>query len=366
MFTTVVKRGLTTALLTVIVGVGVLTGPAIASTNANGRHAARPSGGPDDLVPPTIPTTPSLQTLLGTPSGNTRTYTLTAAQFTQKIANFPVKTVQVWGYNGSTPGPTLVAYLGEQVRVILHNTLPVPTTLHFHGMGEPNEDDGVAGISQPIPIPPGGTHVYQFTPKFVGTFAYHSHDDIAVQDARGLEGMFIILPRAEPRDAHANEDFVMTLQQFDPSGEGQLVNPLPQAGVFPFSTINGKTGDASGGPLVIHKGDLVRIRLYNDSDSVHSMHLHGHPFTVVGTNYPIPLSARYQETTITVAPGQFFSIEFRADNPGNWVFHCSFLMHTSNDKLPGWHGAPVGMTRVFHYAGYAPVPPAYFSYQGGA
>lgn len=363
MFKRAFERGTIMASCAVVVGVGVFSGHAIVGATAG--RAARTSGGTPYLVPPTIPTTPSLQTLLGVTNGNTRTFTLTASQFTQQIANFPIKKVQVWGYNGSTPGPTLVAYLGERVRVVLRNNLPVPTTLHFHGMGQPNVDDGVAGVSEPNPVPPGGTHVYTFTPKYVGTFAYHSHDDIAVQDARGLEGMFIILPRAEPRSAHVNEDFVITLQQFDPTGEGQLVDPTPQDGMFPFSTINGKTGDASGGPIVIHKGDLVRIRLYNDSDSVHSMHLHGHPFTVTGTNYPIPLSAQYRESTITVSPGQFFSIEFRADNPGNWVFHCSFLMHTSNDRIPGWHGAPVGMTRVFHYAGYAPVPPQYFTYSGG-
>lgn len=362
-FQRVFERGLIVALLAAMIGAGVANGHVRVS--ASGGQAARARGGPDALVPPTIPTTPSLQTLLGATSGKTRTFTLTAAQITQQIANFPVKKVQVWGYNGSTPGPTLVAYLGERVRVVLHNALPVATTLHFHGMGQPNVDDGVAGISQPTPIPPGGTYIYTFTPKYVGTFAYHSHDDITVQDARGLEGMFIILPRSESRAAHVNEDVVMTLQQFDPTGEGQLVDPTPQTGMFPFSTINGKTGDASGGPIVIHKGDVVRIRLYNDSDSVHSMHLHGHPFTVTGTNYPMPSSAQYRESTIMVAPGQFFSIEFRADNPGNWVFHCSFLMHTSNDRIPGWHGAPVGMTRIFHYAGYAPVPAQYFTYTGG-
>lgn len=228
-------------------------------------------------------------------------------------------------------------------------------------MGEPNQDDGVAGVSQPDPVQPGASYTYEFTPKYVGHFAYHSHTDLNTQDARGLEGNFIILPKSEPTSQHVNEDVVMTLQEFDPPGEGQLVNHNPPGMVFPYSVINGKTGDASGGPITIRQVDTVRIRVYNDSDHAHSMHLHGHAFTVVGTNYFSPASARYQATTISVAPGQFFMLEFKANNPGNWVFHCSVLAHTSNDKMPGWHGSPIGMTRIFHYAGYAPVPPQYFS-----
>ena len=314
---------------------------------------------------PTVPVTPSVPSSFGDVVGGVRSYTLTASQFTQQIANFPIKTAQVWGYNGTTPGPTLLAYEGERVRITLVNQLPEPTTLHFHGMHEPNEDDGVAGISQPDPVAPGASFVYEFTPGHAGTFAYHSHTNDAVQELRGLDGLFIVLPRTEKRSEHVDDDFAMVLQQFDPPGEGQLVDPFPPGGEFPFSTINGKTGDASGGPLTIHAGDLVRVRLYNASNMNHAMHLHGHDFTVVSLNgHPVPPKARYFETTQDVAPGAFFEIEFVADNPGNWTFHCHVPHHTTNMMMSGWHGSPVGMTRVFHYEGFADVPSEYFSYQG--
>jgi FtsP/CotA-like multicopper oxidase with cupredoxin domain len=109
-------------------------------------------------VAPTVPETPSVETMMGAKSGNTRTYNLTASEFTQTIANFPLKTAKVWGYNESTPGPTLIAYEGETVQVNIDNELSDPTTIHFHGMHEPNEDDGVAGISQPDPIEPGQSY----------------------------------------------------------------------------------------------------------------------------------------------------------------------------------------------------------------
>ena len=311
---------------------------------------------------PVLPETPSVPTDLGTLNGTVRSFNLTAEQFTQQIANFPIKTAQVWGYNGSTPGPTLIAYEGETVRVTVTNTLPVPTTVHFHGMHEPNQDDGVAGISQPDPIQPGQTFTYEFTPGHQGTFAYHSHTSSAVQELRGLDGFFLILPRDEPAGTGVTRDFAMTLQQFAPPGEGGLVDPFPPGGDFPFSTINGKTGEASGGPITVTVGDTVRIRLYNASQLSHSMHLHGMDFTEVARNgHPSP---PVTETTVNVAPGEFVDIQFTVTTPGNWIFHCHFPHHTSNMMLDGYNGSPVGMTRVFNTAGF-PAPPAeYFAYDG--
>jgi FtsP/CotA-like multicopper oxidase with cupredoxin domain len=319
----------------------------------------------DRAVPaaPVVPETPSVPTLTGTLIGNTRAFELTASQFTQQIANFPIKTAQVWGYNGSTPGPTLIAYEGETVRITITNKLPEPTTIHFHGMHEPNQDDGVAGISQPNPIQPGQTYTYEFAPGHQGTFAYHAHTDSAVQELRGLDGMFLILPRDVPADQRVDRDFAMTLQQFAPPGEGKLVTPFPPGtGDFPFSTINGKTGDASGGTINVRVGDKVRLRLYNASNLSHSMHLHGMDITEEARNgHPSP---PVTETTVNLAPGEFVDITFTVNNPGNWIFHCHVPHHTSNMMQDGYNGAPVGMTRVFHTEGYAPVPPEYFTFAG--
>ena len=268
------------------------------------------------------------------------------------------------GYNGSTPGPTLIAYEGELVQVVLRNKLPAATTVHLHGLHQPNAADGVAGISQPRPVMPGATFTYPaFTPRHTGTFAYRSHTDGAVQELRGLDGPFLILPKQEPTADHVNVDVAMVLQQFAPPKEGALVAPFPPGtGDFPFSTINGKTGEAASGPITIKQGDKVRIRLYNASNLSHSMHLHGHDEVLMSKNgHPVP---PVTETTQNVAPGDFFEIEFTADNAGHWIFHCHAPHHTANKMLGGYHGAPVGMTRVFHYDGFAPVPPEYYSYSG--
>lgn len=345
------------------------------------------------MVKPSIPQTPSVPTDFGQlqcspgPAPNianpappkrscTRVFHLTASAFEQKIANFPVQDVMVWGYNNSTPGPTLISYAGERVQIVVTDNLPVPTTVHPHGLHQPNTADGVAGVSQPDPVMPGQTYTYPaFVPGHTGTFAYHSHTDSAVQELRGMDGAWVVLPRLEHQSVHVNDDYMMTLQQFNPEAvangmpvANKLVNgtldvPFPGGtGDFPFSTINGRTGDASGGPITIHKGDLVRIRIYNASQNSHAMHLHGQDEVLVAKNgHAVPPT---RETTQNVAPGDFFTIDFKAANPGNWIFHCHFPHHTGNAMESGYNGAPVGMTRIFHYAGYAPIPQQYFTYQG--
>ena len=156
-----------------------------------------------------------------------RVFHLTASQFTQQIATFPIKTAQFWGYNNSTPGPTLVARRGERIRIKLKNELPEPTTIHFHGAGAPNSDEGVAGISQRNPVPVGGKYTYSFRVRHAGTFAYHSHADSATQELRGLDGFLLVLPNRERKSKHVDKDYAMALQQFAPPSEGALVEPFP-------------------------------------------------------------------------------------------------------------------------------------------
>lgn len=317
-------------------------------------------------VEPTVPETPGVETDLGELADGVRTFEVTAEEVPHRVANFPVETVTVWGYNGSTPGPTLVAYEGETVRVELENELEEPTTIHFHGMHMPNEDDGVAGVSQIEPVEPGEEHAYEFEPGHAGTFAYHAHTNGAKQTLRGLEGIFVVLPEEEPASQQVDRDFVFSLQQFAAHEEGQLVEPFPEGGHFGFHTMNGVTGEAAEGPLPVSEGDRVRVRLYDASNQNHAMHLHGHDFEIVSRNgHPVSEPARNRQQTQNIAPGEFFEIEWTADEPGNWAFHCHMPHHTTNHGQSGWNGSPVGMTRIFSYEGYEPaVPEEYFDYEG--
>lgn len=80
----------------------------------------------------------------------------------------------LWGYNGSSPGPTIEVVEGDKVRIFVTNKLPEHTTIHWHGQRLPNGMDGVGGVTQPQ-IPSGKTYVYEFEAKRPGTFMYHPH-----------------------------------------------------------------------------------------------------------------------------------------------------------------------------------------------
>ena len=93
--------------------------------------------------------------------------------------------VNMWGYNGQSPGPTIEVVEGDRVRIFVTNRLPEHTTIHWHGQRLPNGMDGVGGLTQPA-IQPGKTFVYEFVARRPGTFMYHPHADEMVQMAMGM------------------------------------------------------------------------------------------------------------------------------------------------------------------------------------
>jgi hypothetical protein len=75
----------------------------------------------------------------------------------------------------------------------------------------------------------------------------------------------------------------------------------------------------------------VRIRIGNLTMTNHPIHLHGYDFEVTGTDGGwVPKAARWPEVTTDVAIGQMRAIEFTANAPGDWAFHCHKSHHTMN------------------------------------
>jgi len=98
--------------------------------------------------------------------------------------------------NGKSPGPELRLRVGERANVRVYNRMKTPTVVHWHGMSQRGtpESDGVPGVTQ-LPIDPGDSYLYSFTPETAGTFWYHSHWD--VQRVDGLYGPLIITGGSE-------------------------------------------------------------------------------------------------------------------------------------------------------------------------
>ena len=89
-------------------------------------------------------------------------------------------------------------------------------------------------------------------------------------------------------------------------------------------TINGQSYPHTE-PLIVRPGERVRLRLFNMSMEDHPMHLHGHTFQVVAINGQ-PLDGPLKDT-LTVRHMEQYEIEFVANNPGTWLFHCHNLVH---------------------------------------
>jgi len=232
-----------------------------------------------------------------------------------------------WGYNGSVPGPTIEVNEGDRVRIMLHNNLPEPTSIHWHGIEVPPAMDGVPFISQPL-IEPGASFTYEFTLHQHGTFFYHSHG--AMQQMMGTIGLFIIHPQM-PQTPHCDKDFGLILQEFALLPNNPVPNTLKME--FNWLTINGKAGPATT-PMIVRQGERVRMRFVNLGMDHHPMHMHGHQFYVTGTEGGrIPETAWYPGNTVLVGVAQARDVEFEAVRAGNWMVHCHLPHHMMNNMI---------------------------------
>jgi len=233
-----------------------------------------------------------------------------------------------WGFNGQVHGPTIEAVEGDHVRIYVTNRLPEPTSVHWHGVLVPSGMDGVGGLSQ-TPIDTGETFKYEFTLRQHGTFMYHSHYDEMTQQALGMMGMFVIHPRqlSGPRP---DRDFALLLSEWRVDPGTMRPNSIEMTD-FNVLTINAKAfpGTAS---LVAKLGDKVRVRIGNLSAmDHHPIHIHGFNWKVVETDGgQVPESAQIPETTVLIHVGSTRTMEFVANNPGDWAMHCHMSHHVMN------------------------------------
>lgn len=311
----------------------VFTGTARAQTHEHAQHQPRPaapeprpaSSAPGRRGLPYTPVvTPDGTTLPFVMKGGVKEFHLTAEPVRQEFA--PGMTVNAWGYNGSTPGPTIEVVEGDRIRVLVTNRLPEHTSIHWHGILLPNGMDGVAGLLQPH-IKPGETFTYEFTLRQHGTYMYHPHADETVQMAMGMMGFLVIHPRT-PK-LRIDRDFCLFPHEWmiEPGSSTPNPNIMVDFNIFTF---NGRAFPGTS-PLLIRMGDRVRFRFANVSMDSHPLHIHGHRMFLVETDGgQLPESAWWPETTINVPPGTTRTLEFVADNPGDWPLHCHKSHHAMN------------------------------------
>ncbi len=277
-------------------------------------------------LPPVAVEIPDLEKLPWTFRNGAKEFHLVAMPVKREF--LPHLIIDVWGFNGTMPGPMIEVNQGDRVRIIVENRLPEPTSIHWHSLEIPVSQDGVPGLVQDF-IPPGEAFVYEFELHQHGSFFYHAH--VPMQEAMGMVGLFVV----HPKTAHepvCDRDIALITQEFQILPNSTV--PDSQGMDFNFLTFNGRCAPLTT-PLVIKLGERVRLRLVNFSTSDHHpIHLHGHTWWVTGTEGGrVPESAWIPGNNVLVGVAQARDVEFIANNPGDWIMHCHMFHHTMNHMV---------------------------------
>jgi FtsP/CotA-like multicopper oxidase with cupredoxin domain len=222
-----------------------------------------------------------------------------------KVEIAPGLRVEAWTYNGGIPGPLIRVRVGDRLIVHFSNTLPKPTTVHWHGLRIPIQMDGVPGHSQPE-VPPGGSFTYDFVVPDAGLYWYHPHVMSAAQVGFGLYGALLVEDPTE--QVGVADEIVLVLSDIAISDNNGTLEP-PDSG--------GSTGMAFGregnhvlvngrerSTLVARAGARQRWRIVNAAKSRYfELYLDGQPFLKIGGDaglqeYPV------QTETLVMATGE--------------------------------------------------------------
>ncbi|KAK4235140.1 laccase-2 [Achaetomium macrosporum] len=245
-------------------------------------------------------------------------------------------------FNGTIPGPTLIADWGDNLVIhVTNNMVNNGTSIHWHGLRQLNNtiNDGVPGVSQ-CGIAPGQTQTYRMRVTQYGSTWYHSH--FSLQYAEGLYGGMIL---RGPATANYDEDLGVLFLHDWPHVEAFALWDIARLG-FPQTMhtglINGtNTWDCSGSAdpncagtgkkfeTVFESGKKYLLRLINaGTDAVFQFSIDGHNLTVIAHDL-VPI-VPYTTDSVQITIGQRYDVivEANADSGnywirGGWISNCA-------------------------------------------
>jgi CopA family copper-resistance protein len=147
------------------------------------------------------------------------TYTLTVDEVTIDTGEFTKTGI---GYNGASPGPVLRFKEGEDVTIKVTNNLSETTSIHWHGLILPYQQDGVPKISYDG-IAPGETFTYRFPIVQSGTYWFHSHSEF--QEPDGAYGAIVIEPKGREPFRY-DKEYVVQLTDAHPHSGSRIMRHL--------------------------------------------------------------------------------------------------------------------------------------------
>jgi len=241
---------------------------------------------------------------------------LTAGVVSRTIAG---RRYTMFGFNGQYPGPLFVVPEGAEITVRFTNRLPLPSTVHWHGLRLDAGFDGVPDVSQ-APVEPGGTFTYRLRFPDGGIFWYHPHVRDDVQQDLGLYGNIFVRPgRADAYGPAHREEFLILDDLL--VGEDGLV---PWGLEAPTHAAMGRFGNlmlVNGEPawrLNVRPGEVVRFFLTNAS-STRTFNLSfgsGAQMKVIGSDLGRYAREAWVESVV-IAPAERYVLDVRFEHRGS-------------------------------------------------
>src|SRR5688572_2988720 len=188
---------------------------------------------------------------------------------------------RAWAINGTVPGPTVEARVGDVLEIRLANRVSEPTVLHWHGLRIPAAMDGTESVQRPVA--PGETFTYRYRVPDAGTFWYHAHVNETVQLERGVYGALIVRGQEEPR---LDAERVLVFDDVQLDADGQIKPPgwwieSHDGRVGNVRLVNGKQEPG----LTMASGQVERWRIINAASARYvRLSIGGRPFRIIGTD----------------------------------------------------------------------------------
>jgi len=276
----------------------------------------------------------------------TRHFTLVAEE--KDIAEGPTAVWHAWTYNGTVPGPTIHAWVGDKIVVTMHNSLNLTVSFHTHFVDYNFTSDGsqanvIAGMGVGSMVPPGQSYTYNFTAVYAGVFEYHDHSSdqysIPYHMGQGLYGIFVVDDPKNPPPKLAH-DWTVSMAEIGPrvsgtgyapyimdslgfpGGEPALVNLFEAQGIAGVAAQFNKTLLTFEATV----GDTVRFDLFNPGAYLgltHTFHLHDAEMISEFADPGVPVP----DAVVPLDPGVTEAVTVTLDTPGVFLFHCHVVPH---------------------------------------
>jgi manganese oxidase len=248
-----------------------------------------------------------------------------------------------WTFNGTVPGPTLEANVGEKLRVTVTNNHDIMHSFHTHLTNYDQEADGsqtniISGVGTGAMIEPGESYTYEFELTEPGLFYYHCHSasgghHIAAHVRQGLYGAILV---KHPEDPDIRDE-VIFMGEIGHDREGPQVPPYIMNGmglpggehaleeIFHEEGFEGVAAELNKTVPAIEAevGETMRVHVINIGDVIHTFHAHNVSHISLGA-----LQGRvWPANVVPLMPGTADTLQFTFTKPGLWLFHCHVVQH---------------------------------------